>query len=827
MPVFDHGAEGGLKFAELRRMQATYQDAQLVKTLKAGRINLRRIQKSMGALAVSDPRLFMQLSLALKRNRVIVDGALNEQRLKELVAAGEEHRHLQERFENSYWGLTGKVVKFCHQHSPTVMAVWALKQQFGKDGVYARNLAIDLQTAGTAAEQSRSVLLRQSLEFAALEANVTEQLARYGLDTSRSRKITEDFRRYFGNNAALAKQVMARLALTAKIANINADELMKLLVEQQLAYGRGAAKTAVDLHLNQKMFRQVAAELSSSRMYASYMEGSADPNIWPELMTQSMLMWHKASGSVGAQLKTTGLLVAEAYRQAAKHGKSQELVRKEADTYIHLARGTSWMRIRLGTQTLAQLEAKARETQAANAGLSFQEATRRVLLARYGQDQLGAASAIFDAYLAGDKAYSPEAIVKLDESLDRTMLGVVDHMQQQWKTMSDDAIFMQMVHAGASEAAAAGTVLTVRAGGLAGAKQHSGLTGEQLENNRKRLKESADFLIDTDITATTSIQRVMAMSQRFIATPLGKLAAAAGLFWSKLALDGYYKVKMLIDWFRAAFAYARIAGVTSAAGVVGFLKQELASASAIAKDLRNLASTAGRIALPTAVGAVAGYRAVQAAEWRVKEADAVQTALKVAKGSTHGNVALPQLADAGRLGDPDKLIDRYDHTEGPAADELVQMRAKLRRIIDTKDAPERPKLLTIGGLAHPVYQQQPLLLTARQLKPLPSTTKDRAAELRRAGTQVVQYQPRTEREAAFVASGIPLTSTGRIAISALAQLESTRRQKEFQYLWLSAMGGDIRTSEQGEVYVRCRFDNFAQLVAGVPIYKALSVTSRT
>ena len=819
MPHFGRGVEGEglLSLADLRQMQDTHRDAQLIKSLKAAGVNARRIKQSMAQLAATDPLVHQQLSLALRRNRVILDGQLDKKRLKQLITAGEDYHDMHERFEKAFWGMGGKVVEFCKRHSPTALAVWALKQQFGKDGVFSRMLAVNLKTAGNAADNGRLALLQQSVRFAAVEANISEQLTRYGLDHHKAGKMTDEFTRYFGDNEQVAKQVFARLAGSAKMANADVGEMWNIVIEQQQAYGRGALQTAVDLHLNVKLFRGVAHEIASNEMLAHYAKGDSAPNIWPQLMTESLVKWHKSTDKVGTNLKAAGLLVAEAYQQAAKHGKAQGLVQREADAYVHLAHGTSWMRASVGIKTLDMIERKVKEVQAAKIGISWAEASREVLLARYGQDQLPVAESIFDLFVRGDRANSPEAIMKLDESLDKTMLSTATAMQEQWEQQSNDAIYMHMTHLGVDNAAAAGVVLTVRAGGLAQAQTKNAHLAQHLDNNRERLKESAEFLVDTDVTATTSIQRVMAMCQQFIATPLGKLAASTGMLGVKLALDGFYRIRMMADWFRAGFAYARMAGLTSVTGLMAFVRQELSAAGMIAQDLRALAGTAGRIAVPTALGATATYSAANAATWRVKEADAQAAALRIAAPVDQVSSRLPSMARVDQLStDPDKLLDRYDKQDVPPSG------MSTTATITAGQPP--PEVLHTGGLRHPVKREQPLLITARQYLPQPPAPAGTAGPQTPPATRLVQYQPRTEREAALVASGIPLTATGRVAISTLAQIESSRRQKEFRNLWLSAMGGDIHTSETGRTFVLCRFDGFSQLVAGVPIAHALSVS---
>lgn len=829
MPLFDHSAEDELSLDDLRQLQEHYKDAQLIRTLKAAGVSASNIKKSMGKLAQTDPHMFLRLSLALKRHRVLIDDKIDKQQLKKIVESAREYQHAHERFENSYWGLAGKIVAFTKKYSPTMLAAWAFKQQFGKDGAYARNLTVQLQVSGNAAARSGWVLMKQSLEFAAVEANITEALSRYGLDHSRAGKTAEEFTRYFGHDAALARQVMIRLASSAKIANVEVGEFWNVVVEQQKEYGRGAMRTALDLQLNLKLFRATGEELAKSRMYASYLRGDRDQTIWPQLMTESLMKWHKDSNKLGTQLGALGIVVAEAYRQAGKHGKSQESVRREADAYAHVARGTSWMRLRLGTQTLEAIEKKVRETQAAHVGMSWDEATRRVLQARYGNQQLGVATAIFNTFAAGEKTSSPEEIVKLDESLDRTMLGVVQGMEEQWRQQSNDSIYMHMVHAGVDAASAAGVVATVRAGGLKHAERNAARAAGDMRDVQKSLKTSADFLVQTDEAGTTLIQRAMAMTQRMFATPLGKLAAAAGLVWMKLGIDGFYKVKMLLDWFRAGLAYARIAGLTTATGTIAFLKQELQSAGVVANDLKQMAFSAGRIALPVALGVGGVYAMGEAARWRVKESEAQRSAMQTARAMREPATP-PRLADARQLDavNPEKLLDQHD----PGEHEVQARTSTLNEIKEAVQAVPRGVVLTEGGKVDFHQPRQPFLITTLQQVPQPPPTlvrgvDERVVPPRRPPTlRRVRYQPRTDQEAAMVASGVPITATGRIAISALAQIESTRRQKEFRDLWFTAMGADMYTSESGRVFVKCRFERFAELVAGVPIYKALSVSTR-
>jgi hypothetical protein len=823
MPIFDHSAEGSLSIADLQQMQATYQDAQLLRSLKAAGVSGSNIKKSMAQLAQTDPHMFLRLSLALKRNRVLIGDKIDKNRMKELVAAGRDFHAAHERFENSYWGLAGKIAAFTKKHSPSVLAAWAFKQQFGKDGAYARNLTVQLQVSGNAAAASGWVLLKQSIEFAAVEANITEALTRHGLDHSRASKTAEEFTRYFGHNAALARQVMTRLAVSAKIANLEVGEFWNVVVEQQKEYGRGAMRTALDLQLNLKLFRDTAKELAGSHMYESYMSGDRDQTIWPQLMSESMMKWHKDSNKLGTQLGALGVVVAEAYRVAAKHGKSQKGVQREAEAYAHVARGTSWMRLRLGTQTLEALERKVRETQAAYVGMSWDEATARVLRARYGNQQLGVATAIFSAFVGGEKLSSPEEIIKLDESLDRTMLGVVSGMEAQWKQESNDSIYMHMVHAGVDSAAAAGVVATVRAGGLKDAVRNAEKTSGEMRTVQQSLKTSADYLVQTDEASTTLISRAMALTQRMFATPLGKLAAAAGLVWMKLGIDGFYKVKMLIDWFRAGMAYARIAGLTTATGTIAYLKQELQSAGVLASNLKQMAFSAGRVALPVTIGAAGIYETTQAAKWRVKEAEAQRAALQTAK-AIRDPATPPRLADARQVDklDPEEILSKYD----PGEREVQTQTTVLNEVKQAAQASSTATVLT-GGLQDFHDRRKPLLLTVLQQPSQAPPIVGRAAtrrpppELRR-----VRYQPRTEREASLVASGVPITSTGRIAISTLAQIESTRRQNEFRNLWFTAMGADVHTSETGQVFVKCRFERFAEFVSGTLIYKALSVSTR-
>jgi hypothetical protein len=197
--------------------------------------------------------------------------------------------------------------------------------------------------------------------------------------------------------------------------------------------------------------------------------------------------------------------------------------------------------------------------------------------------------------------------------------------------------------------------------------------------------------VDSDITATSSIQRVMAMAQRWIATPLAKLATAAGIVGTKLALDGYYKAAMIMDWFRAALAYARMAGLTTATGLVSYVKLELLSAGRIMHDLKAMAGTAGKIAVPAMLMAL-GTTGKLRAEDRVQASTAAHQAMKLVKDRKPPE--LPPLVDPDKL-NPDKITKQAERDQRTVA--ALQQVANLQRSNQQAAA----QALTI---THPVYR---------------------------------------------------------------------------------------------------------------------------
>jgi hypothetical protein len=818
--LIDRSAEGQLSFTELLHIRDVHKDQQIIRDLRTAGVSLRGLEKSFAALAASDPMKFMQLHHALQRQGVIIKGRIDQQRVQQLVKSGTEFHTAHERFTNSFWGLTGKVVELAKRYSPTALAVMAYKQMFGTDSLYARTLATNLQTTGGLADQTGMAVLQQSMAFADMEASIVEQLRRYGLilDKHEASKITKEYAKYFGTGAAGARQIMSRLAATAKMTDTNVDELFDILIQQHKTYGQGALKTAAELHLNTQMFRRTANLLTSNEMFRSYMDGKGMQTVWPSLMQETFMQWQKGFTETGASVQVIGKLVALSYEHAAKHGKMQKRVQREADTYVHMLKGADWMRIGVGINVLERLERKVKEVQIARTGITEAEAVHQVLIARYGANQLGIVEPILRAFMRGERAYTPEAIMQVDQSLDDTLLETTTEMQKLWQQMSTHGVMQHALAAGADYISAFGTALTVEQGGLLRVEQQAKDTRSQSQRNLKLLHDSADFLVESDITATTVIQRVMAMAQRWLATPLGKLAAATGILGTKLALDGYYKVTMIMDWFRAALAYARMAGLTTAAGLIAHVKLELLKAGQVLRDMRSMAGAAGRIIIPAALLGLAATRAPDRAQDNVTASMAANQAMKVV--GQRRVPQLPGLATPEEL-DPAKIAERAERDAS-----LTEM-AK-RQNISQLDITRQPE----GALVHPVYQDRPFTMNVMQLPPQPPTPAERTtgvpstsmrpmAELR-----TVQFAPRSELESQLLASGIPLTSTGRIAISTLARIESSRRMSEMRELWISAMGGRVHRSETGREVVRVQFADFARMVSGVYIHRAFTISRR-
>lgn len=820
MPI-DRSAEGQLSFTELLRIRDVHKDQQIIRDLRMAGVSLRGLQKSFAALAASDPMKFMQLQGALQRQGVIIKGRIDQQRVQQLVKSGTEFHTAHERLTNSFWGLTGKVVDLAKRYSPTALAVMAYKQMFGKDGLYVRTLATNLQTIGSYSDQTGMTLLRQSMAFADMEANIVEQLRRYGLihDKHEASKITKEYAKYFGTNATVARQVMARVAATAKMTDTNVDELFDILIQQHKTYGQGALKTAAELHLNTQRYRRTANLLTSSEMFRSYMDGKGMQTVWPSLMQETFMQWQKGFTETGTSVQGIGKLVALSYEHAAKHGKMQKRVQREADAYVHVLKGADWMRVGIGTNVLERLERKVKEVQIARTGITEADAVRQVLIARYGANQLGNVEPILRAFMRGERAYTPEAILQVDQSLDATLLETTTEMQQLWKKMSTRGVLQHALAAGADYTSAFGVALTVEQGGLLRTEQQAADTRTRSQRNLKLLHDSADFLVESDITATTGIQRIMAMAQRWLATPLGKLAAAAGILGTKLALDGYYKATMIMDWFRAALAYARMAGLTTAGGLIAYVKLELLKAGQVLRDMRSMAGAAGRIIIPAALLGLAATRAPARAQDNATAAMAASQAMKVV--DQRKVPQLPGLAAPAEL-DPAKIAER------------AKRDASLAEMAKRQDTSRRDTTRQLGtALAHPVYQDRPLTMNAMQLPPQPPTLAERTTGVPGTPTRpiaelrTVQVAPRSELESQLLASGIPLTSTGRIAISTLARIESSRRMSEMRELWISAMGGRVHRSETGREVVRVQFTDFARMVSGMYINRAFAIARRT